>query len=99
MTADRIILRCYLLRPAQTSSQRKSGEISEPIELEAAVVCRKIQSFVKISKLQADKWFRKSSRGSVIMFHGNGMNYGDCVSGARHIVKMGYTVLILSYRG
>ncbi|KIM88153.1 hypothetical protein PILCRDRAFT_814068 [Piloderma croceum F 1598] len=79
LTADRIILRCYLLRPAKTSSQRKpeASEISEPIEQDAVV----------------------SSRGSVIMFHGNGMNYGDCVSGARHIVKMGYTVLILSYRG
>jgi len=40
-----------------------------------------------------------SSRGSVIMFHGNGMNYGDCVWGAAHMVKMGYTVLMLSYRG
>jgi len=40
-----------------------------------------------------------SSRGSVIMFHGNGMNYGDCLSGGAHLVKMGYTVLILSYRG
>jgi len=77
LTADRIILRCYLLRPAKTSSRRKASEISEPTELEAVV----------------------SSRGSVIMFHGNGMDYGDCVSGARHIVKMGYSVLILSYRG
>jgi len=77
LTADKIILRCYLIRPAKTSSRRKASEISEPIEPEAPV----------------------SSRGSVIMFHGNGMDYGDCVSGARHIVKMKYTVLILSYRG
>jgi len=33
------------------------------------------------------------------MFHGNGMDYGDCISGAGHLVEMGYTVLILSYRG
>ncbi|KAF8231204.1 alpha/beta-hydrolase [Tricholoma matsutake] len=39
------------------------------------------------------------SLGSVIMFHGNGMNYGDCITGAGQIINMGYTVLILSYRG
>jgi len=77
LTLDRIILRCYLLRPAKTSSQTKASKTSESIEPEAAV----------------------SSQGSVIMFHGNAMNYGDCLSGAAHIVKIGYTVLILSYRG
>ncbi|KIM88257.1 hypothetical protein PILCRDRAFT_814166 [Piloderma croceum F 1598] len=74
LTSDKIILRCYLLRPTETSS--RASKTSEPIELEAA-----------------------ASRGSVIMFHGNAMNYGDCLWGAGHIVKMGYTVLILSYRG
>jgi len=77
LTSDRIILRCYLLRPAKTPSPTKASKTSEPIEPEAAV----------------------SSRGSVIMFHGNGMNCGDCLSGAARIIKMGYTVLILSYRG
>jgi hypothetical protein len=77
LTADRIILRCYLLPPAKTSSGTKANKISEPIELGEEV----------------------SSRGSVIMFHGNGMNYGECLAGAAHLVEMGYTVLILSYRG
>jgi predicted alpha/beta hydrolase len=39
------------------------------------------------------------SRGSVVMFHGNGMDYGDCIPGAMRMNNMGYTVLILSYRG
>jgi hypothetical protein len=45
LTSDRIILRCYLLRPPKTSSRTKASETSEPIELEPAVVCRHIQPF------------------------------------------------------
>jgi hypothetical protein len=41
LTSDKIILRCYLVRP---SSQTKASKTSEPIELEAAVVCHNFQS-------------------------------------------------------
>ena len=44
LTSDKIILRCYLLPPAKTSSQTEASKTSEPIEPEAAVVCRSIQS-------------------------------------------------------
>jgi hypothetical protein len=44
LTSDKIILRCYLLLPAKTSSRTEASKTSEPIELEAAVVCRRIQS-------------------------------------------------------
>jgi len=33
------------------------------------------------------------------MFHGTGMDYGDNLGGAQKFVKMGYVVLVLSYRG
>jgi hypothetical protein len=57
LTADRIILRCYLLRPTKTSSRTKASGASEPVELEAAVVCRNIQSFFLIMTLHANGWF------------------------------------------
>ena len=44
LTSDKIILRCYLLQPAKTSSRTEASKTSEPIELEAAAVCRRIQS-------------------------------------------------------
>ena len=93
VTSDRIVLRCYLLRPSLSRRTRK-GEGSKSVTPESAMVCREFQS-----KRYTLTRGLKSSQGSVIMFHGNGMDYGDCISGAGHIIKMGYSVLILSYRG
>lgn len=45
LTSDKIILRCYLLLPAKTSSRTEAIKTSEPIEPEVAVVCRSIRSF------------------------------------------------------
>jgi hypothetical protein len=36
---------------------------------------------------------------TVIMFHGNGMNYGDTIYAAKRFVMRRCNVLILSYRG
>jgi len=43
--------------------------------------------------------FAPQAKATVIMFHGNGMNLGDAVEGAREFILQGCNVLMLSYRG
>ncbi|KAF8995029.1 Alpha/Beta hydrolase protein [Cyathus striatus] len=40
-----------------------------------------------------------NARATVIMFHGNGMNHGDILEGAKQFFKLKCNVLTVSYRG
>jgi len=76
----KIILRCYLLLPAKTSSRTEASKTSEPIELEAAVVCRRIHLVFNhdVARWRV-VWQVFSGVGDYVSR--NATNYGGCLSG------------------
>ncbi|KAJ7455128.1 Alpha/Beta hydrolase protein [Mycena latifolia] len=85
-TSDGAILLCYLLLQARQSSTDIAG--SWYIDL---------WDIDKSFEPPAD--YNTPALATVIMFHGNGMNYGDCLCQAKRFVMRRCNVLIVSYRG
>ncbi|KAJ6505216.1 Alpha/Beta hydrolase protein [Mycena sanguinolenta] len=85
-TSDKAVLRCYLLHQAQQSPAR--------IQENAPRDFRQIDTeFVPPTN------YDSPAVATVIMFHGNGMNYGDLVYAAKRFVMRRCNVLMVSYRG
>ncbi|KAJ7486436.1 alpha/beta-hydrolase [Mycena galericulata] len=86
-TSDGAVLHCYFLHQERQSSSRIR-------EMAPNDFPRIDSAFVPPAN------YRNSPAiATVIMFHGNGMNYGDCIYGAKRFVMRHCNVLILSYRG
>ncbi|KAJ7200662.1 alpha/beta-hydrolase [Mycena haematopus] len=89
-TSDKAVLQCYLLYQAQQSPARiKAHALNDFPSIDAGF--EQPANYVRI--------FRCTSCATVIMFHGNGMNYGDTIYAAKRFVVRRCNVLILSYRG
>ncbi|KAJ6600877.1 Alpha/Beta hydrolase protein [Mycena sp. CBHHK59/15] len=88
-TSDGAVLHCYMLRQAEQSASKikRTAQFDFPdIDSE----------FVPPARYDWEGFARNRNR---IMFHGNGMNYGDCIYAAKRFVMRRCNVLILSYRG
>ncbi|KAJ7472576.1 Alpha/Beta hydrolase protein [Mycena latifolia] len=85
-TSDGAILHCYMVHQARQSSSRIAQKARNDFP-------------------NVDAAFRPPAKydtpaiATVIMFHGNGMNYGDCIYAAKRFVMRRCNVLMLSYRG
>ncbi|KAJ7082384.1 Alpha/Beta hydrolase protein [Mycena belliarum] len=85
-TSDGVILHCYMVLNARQSS------------FDVAVKAH--NDFPDIDGAFGPPMdYEAPAIANVIMFHGNGMNYGDCVYAAKRFVMRGCNVLMLSYRG
>ncbi|CAK5270696.1 unnamed protein product [Mycena citricolor] len=84
-TSDKVKLRCFFLRYADQSAARiRQCTHEDIIEDEAP------PDFPNTGQLSA---------GTVVVFHGNGMNCGDMSFAAKRFLFGGCDVLIVSYRG
>ncbi|KAK6980777.1 hydrolase-4 domain-containing protein [Favolaschia claudopus] len=84
-TSDGAVLHCYLLdqRQSATKIRQKSGNDFHNIDSEFEPLLN----------------YNLPAVATVIMFHGNGMDYGDLIYAAKRFVMRRCNVLILSYRG
>ncbi|KAJ6577035.1 Alpha/Beta hydrolase protein [Mycena vulgaris] len=85
-TSDGAILHCYMIFQARQSSSRIKQKARN--------------DFPNIDgDFPPPANYDKSKIATVIMFHGNGMNYGDFIYAAKRFVMRRCNVLMLSYRG
>ncbi|KAJ7111817.1 Alpha/Beta hydrolase protein [Mycena epipterygia] len=85
-TSDGATLHCYILYQARQSSSRIQQKAQNDFPNIDA-------DFVEPTS------YNSPAVATVVMFHGNGMNYGDCTYAAKRFVMRRCNVLILSYRG
>ncbi|KAJ7148927.1 Alpha/Beta hydrolase protein [Mycena crocata] len=86
-TSDGAVLHCYLLLQARQSPSKIEQKEANDFRIKEDIPFTPPASY------------KASAIATVIMFHGNGMNYGDCVYAAKRFVMRHCNVLILSYRG
>jgi len=85
-TSDGALLRCYIAYQARQSASR--------IRLKAE------NDFPDIDiGFEPPETYDEPTIATVIMFHGNGMNYGDLIYAAKRFLMRHCNVLMLSYRG
>ncbi|KAF7296202.1 Hydrolase-4 domain-containing protein [Mycena chlorophos] len=86
-TSDGVRLDCYFIRQAAQSAARlkQREEYDFPPD--------------RTSTLVPPTTYKDPARANIIMFHGNGMNYGDLIFAAKHLVMLRCNILLLSYRG
>ncbi|KAJ7767300.1 Alpha/Beta hydrolase protein [Mycena metata] len=85
-TADGALLHCYMLHQAQQSA----SEIRRQARNDFPDVNTAFRPPAK---------YNTAAVATVIIFHGNGMNYGDTIYAAKRFVMRRCNVLMLSYRG
>ncbi|KAJ7675198.1 Alpha/Beta hydrolase protein [Mycena rosella] len=85
-TADGAILHCYMLLQARQSASR----INQKARNDFPHIDADFEPPVN---------YNTPAVATVIMFHGNGMNYGDFIYSAKRFVMRHCNVLMLSYRG
>ncbi|KAJ7253555.1 Alpha/Beta hydrolase protein [Mycena rebaudengoi] len=84
-TSDKVVLHCYMLLHAdQSSSDIKANAWAD---------------FPDDSDFIPPKDYNLPALATVIVFHGNGMNYSDMIYAAKRFVMRGCNVLLVSYRG
>ncbi|KAF7329758.1 Hydrolase-4 domain-containing protein [Mycena kentingensis (nom. inval.)] len=86
-TSDRVHLHCYFIYQAAQSATRIRAHEQNDFPRD------KTSSFADPSD------YNDPALANVIMFHGNGMNYGDLMYAAKRLVMRRCNVLLLSYRG
>ncbi|KAJ6526783.1 Alpha/Beta hydrolase protein [Mycena capillaripes] len=85
-TSDGAVLHCYMLYHARQSATR--------------VRQKSLNDFPDIdSAFKPPATYNAPAVATVIVFHGNGMNYGDTIYAAKRFVMRRCNVLMLSYRG
>ncbi|KAJ7822444.1 Alpha/Beta hydrolase protein [Mycena leptocephala] len=85
-TSDGALLRCYILYYARQSAERIREKESN--------------DFQNIDpNFKPPNKYNAPAVATVIVFHGNGMNYGDTIYTAKRLLMRRCNVLLLSYRG
>ncbi|KAF7312775.1 Hydrolase-4 domain-containing protein [Mycena indigotica] len=86
-TADGVRLDCYFISHAAQSAQRIQEHEDNDFPRDSSSAFRPPESY------------EGPAIANVLMFHGNGMNYGDLMYAAKRLVMRRCNVLLLSYRG